>query len=180
MSASRAIGEHPHGLKLAVAPQHAEGLRAYPDHSDGVRTEDVGLAVVTGVDRQLEYHHTIMCLLTERRDDLVAEHTRWTTRLHVLLRDLYPGGAEVRLSSPDAWVLLNTIRPVTAADHQRMQIDSSRNCTSSRDGHTAEAARASSHIALSTTPPVIVSTGRESTPSAWPQPYRQPYARMIY
>lgn len=71
---------------------------------------------------QLENHHTIMRLLTERRDDLVAEHTRWINRLHVLLRDLHPGGAEVRLGTVDASTLLTKIRPVTAADHQRKQI----------------------------------------------------------
>jgi hypothetical protein len=47
-----------------------------------------------------------MRLLTERRDDLVAEHTRWINRLHVLLRDLHPGGAEVRLDTTDASSLL--------------------------------------------------------------------------
>ena len=71
---------------------------------------------------QLENHHTILRLLTERRDDLVAEHTRWINRLHVLLRDLHPGGAEVRLDTADASALLTKIRPVTAGDHQRKQI----------------------------------------------------------
>lgn len=69
-----------------------------------------------------EDHTTIMRLLTERRDDLVAEHTRWINRLHVLLRDLHPGGAEVRLDTTDASALLTKIRPVTAADHQRKQL----------------------------------------------------------
>jgi len=63
-----------------------------------------------------------MRLLTERRDDLVAEHTRWINRLHVLLRDLHPGGAEVRLDTTDAASLLAKIRPRTAADRQRKQI----------------------------------------------------------
>ena len=63
-----------------------------------------------------------MRLLTERRDDLVAEHTRWINRLHVLLRDLHPGGAEVRLDTADASALLTKIRPVTRADQQRKQI----------------------------------------------------------
>jgi transposase len=71
---------------------------------------------------QVEDHTTIMRLLTERRDDLVAEHTRWINRLHVLLRDLQPGGAKVRLDTTDASALLAKIRPVTAADHQRKQI----------------------------------------------------------
>jgi transposase len=71
---------------------------------------------------QLENHTTILRLLTERRDDLVAEHTRWINRLHVLLRDLHPGGAELRLDTAEASALLTKIRPVTAADHQRKQI----------------------------------------------------------
>jgi transposase len=71
---------------------------------------------------RLEDHTTIMRLLTERRDDLVAEHTRWINRLHVLLRDLHPGGADVRLDTSEASTLLAKIRPVTAADHQRKQL----------------------------------------------------------
>ncbi|WP_395695415.1 IS110 family transposase [Nocardioides sp.] len=71
---------------------------------------------------QLEDHTTVMRLLTERREDLVAEHTRWINRLHVLLRDLHPGGAPVRLDTADATELLAKIRPVTDADRQRKQI----------------------------------------------------------
>jgi hypothetical protein len=71
---------------------------------------------------QADDHTTIMRLLTERRDDLVAEHTRWINRLHVLLRDLHPGGADVRLDTTDASALTAKIRPMTAADHQRKQI----------------------------------------------------------
>jgi transposase len=71
---------------------------------------------------QVEDRTTILRLLTERRDDLVAEHTRWINRLHVLLRDLHPGGAKVRLDTTDASALLAKIRPVTAADHQRKHI----------------------------------------------------------
>ena len=47
---------------------------------------------------------------------------RWINRLHVLLRDLHPGGAEVRLDTTDASALLTKIRPVTDADRQRKQI----------------------------------------------------------
>jgi transposase len=35
----------------------------------------------------------ILRLLSDRRDDLVAERTRTLSRLHVLLADLHPGGA---------------------------------------------------------------------------------------
>ena len=38
-------------------------------------------------------------LLSERREDLVAERTRALNRLHALLRDLLPGGAARSLSA---------------------------------------------------------------------------------
>jgi len=90
-------------------------------------TDAISVAAVAQHNRrlnrvQLEDHTTILRLLTERRDDLVAEHTRGINRLHVLLRDLHPDGAEVRMDSGEATVLLSKIRPVTAADRQRKQI----------------------------------------------------------
>jgi hypothetical protein len=63
---------------------------------------------------ELGNHHTVMRLLTQRRDDMVAEHTHWINRRRVLLRDLHPGGAGVRLDTADASALLTKIRPVTA------------------------------------------------------------------
>jgi transposase len=90
-------------------------------------TDAISVAAVAQHNRrlnrvELEDHTTIMRLLTERRDDLVAEHTRGINRLHVLLRDLHPGGAEVRLNSTEASALLAKIRPTTPADRQRKQI----------------------------------------------------------
>jgi transposase len=46
----------------------------------------------------LEDQTVILRLLSDRRDDLVAERTRILSRLHVLLADLAPGGASA--SSP--------------------------------------------------------------------------------
>ncbi len=90
-------------------------------------TDAISVAAVAQHNRrlncvQLEDHTTILRLLTERRDDLVAEHTRGINRLHVLLRDLHPGGADVRLDSSEASALLAKIRPATPADQQRKQI----------------------------------------------------------
>jgi hypothetical protein len=45
---------------------------------------------------EAEDHTVVLRLLAERRDDAVGERTRCTNRLHVLLRDLRPGGAERR------------------------------------------------------------------------------------
>jgi transposase len=49
-----------------------------------------------------EDHHTQLRLLSERRDDLARERVRLLNRLHVLLRDLIPGGAALDLTADKA------------------------------------------------------------------------------
>lgn len=61
-------------------------------------------------------------LLSDRRDDLVAERTRTLSRLHVLLADLRPGGAHRDLSAERAAALLRRLRPVTSIDAERKRI----------------------------------------------------------
>jgi transposase len=70
----------------------------------------------------LEDHTVIFRLLSDRRDDLVAERTRILSRLHVLLSDLQPGGAARELSATRAAALLRQIRPLTAVDVERKRI----------------------------------------------------------
>jgi transposase len=53
----------------------------------------------------------VLRLLSERREDLVAERTRALNRLHALLRDLLPGGVAGKLSADRAARLLRAIRP---------------------------------------------------------------------
>ena len=53
----------------------------------------------------------VLRLLSERREDLVAERTRALNRLHGLLRDLVPGGIAGTLSADRAARLLRSIRP---------------------------------------------------------------------
>src|SRR5215217_3814130 len=53
----------------------------------------------------------VLRLLSERREDLVAECTRALNRLHGLLRDLLPGGVSGTLSAPRAARILRGIRP---------------------------------------------------------------------
>jgi transposase len=53
----------------------------------------------------------VLRLLSERREDLVAERTRALNRLHALLRDLVPGGVARRLSADRAARILRGIRP---------------------------------------------------------------------
>jgi transposase len=54
-------------------------------------------------------------LLSERREDLVAERTRALNRLHGLLRDLVPGGVAGTLSAHRAARILRGIRPQEGA-----------------------------------------------------------------
>jgi transposase len=49
----------------------------------------------------LEDHTVTFRLLSDRRDDLVAERTRTLSRLHVLLADLQPGGQPVSSRLPE-------------------------------------------------------------------------------
>ena len=58
-------------------------------------------------------------LLSERREDLVAERTRALNRLHALLRDLVPGGVARTLSADRAARILRGIRPKGASARLR-------------------------------------------------------------
>jgi transposase len=53
----------------------------------------------------------VLRLLSERREDLVAERTRALNRLHGLLRDLLPGGVAGTLSAHRVARILRRIRP---------------------------------------------------------------------
>jgi transposase len=63
-------------------------------------------------------------LLSERREDLVAERTRALNRLHGLLRDLLPGGATGTLSAHRAARILRGIRPQGASARLRRRLAS--------------------------------------------------------
>lgn len=90
-------------------------------------TDAASVAAVAQRNRRLrrveaEDHTVALRLVSDRRDDVVGERTRCTNRLHVLLRDLRPGGAPVGLSATAAAELLKTVRPVITADRQRKAI----------------------------------------------------------
>ena len=65
-----------------------------------------------------------MRLLSERREDLVAERTRALNRLHALLRDLLPGGVARSLSAERAARILRSIRPKGASARLRRRLAS--------------------------------------------------------
>ena len=66
----------------------------------------------------------VLRLLSERREDLVAERTRALNRLHALLRDLLPGGVTGKLSADRAARLLRSIRPKGASARLRRRLAS--------------------------------------------------------
>jgi hypothetical protein len=91
------------------------------------RTDATSVAAVALHHRRLrqiavEDHTRALRLLSDRRDDLVAERTRTLSRLHVLLRDLHPGGAERNLTAQRAAALLGRLRPVARVDRERKRI----------------------------------------------------------
>src|ERR687889_2865997 len=66
----------------------------------------------------------VLRLLSERREDLVAERTRALNRLHGLLRNLLPGGVPGRLSADRAARILRGIRPKGAWERLRRRLAS--------------------------------------------------------
>jgi transposase len=66
----------------------------------------------------------VLRLLSERREDLVAERTRALNRLHGLLRDLVPGGVAGTLSTHRAARILCSIRPQGASARLRRRLAS--------------------------------------------------------
>src|SRR4051812_36287063 len=66
----------------------------------------------------------VLRLLSERREDLVAERTRALNRLHGLLRDLVPGGVARKLSPDRAARILRGIRPKGTSARLRRRLAS--------------------------------------------------------
>jgi transposase len=66
----------------------------------------------------------VLRLLSERREDLVAERTRALNRLHGLLRDLVPGGVAGTLSAHRAARILRSTRPHGASARLRRRLAS--------------------------------------------------------
>lgn len=100
----------------ARARMLATGGGRKTDAADALHVAQVALFRPDLRQVRSEDQTTILRLLTERRDDLVNERTRLLNRLHVLLRDLVPGGAPKDLSADKAAEILRRLRPTTATD----------------------------------------------------------------
>ena len=66
----------------------------------------------------------VLRLLSERREDVVAERTRALDRLHGPLRDLVPGGVDRTLSADRTARLLRGIRPQGTSARLRRRLAS--------------------------------------------------------
>ena len=71
-----------------------------------------------------EAESEVLRLLSERREDLVAERTRALNRLHGLLRDLVAGGVPGTLSTQRAARILRGIRPQGSSARVRRRLAS--------------------------------------------------------
>ena len=92
------------------------------DLVDAVSVASVALHNVKLRHVEAEDQTVVLRLLSDRRDDLVSERTRTLNRLHVLLRELAPGGARRDLTTLAASRFLSTIRPLTPTDNERKRI----------------------------------------------------------
>jgi transposase len=80
------------------------------DPDDAVATARAALQAPTLHPVTAEDQTTVLRLLVERRDQLVAQRTRTINRLHVLLADLLPGQVARRLTADRAAGLLRRVR----------------------------------------------------------------------
>ena len=71
---------------------------------------------------QPEDTSTVIAMLNERRDNLIAARTRTVNQLHALLCDLTPGGLPGELTAPRAARMLRGIRPEGLVAEQRKQL----------------------------------------------------------
>ena len=120
-----AAGEHVVDVPAKLAARArllGSGSSRKTDLTDGASVASVAihnpkLSVVHAEDDT-----SVLRLLSDRRDDIVAQRTRTMNRLQVLLRELVAGGAPRQISTAAASVFLGKVRPMTTTDHQRKVI----------------------------------------------------------
>lgn len=69
-----------------------------------------------------ENHDQVLRLLSDRRQELVAQRRQVINRLHRHLRDLVPGGAPVHLNAKQAAAVLTRVQPGDAVGRERKLI----------------------------------------------------------
>src|SRR3954447_7705609 len=121
------------GSVVEVPPKLSAKVRVLSSFAGNARKNDGVDALATALaasrnDRLTaviaEDSSEVLRLLSERREDLVAERTRALNRLHGLLRDLLPGGVAGKLSAERAARILRGIRPKGASARRRRRLAS--------------------------------------------------------
>jgi transposase len=116
-----------------VPPKLSARVRVLSSFAGNARKNDELDALATALaasrnDRLAAVEHEasseVLRLLSERREDLVAERTRALNRLHGLLRDLVPGGVARTLSADRATRILRGIRPKGTSARLRRRLAS--------------------------------------------------------
>ena len=92
------------------------------DPNDALSTAIAGLRHDELRSVVVEDHTAVLRLLSDRHRDLGSLRTQTVCRLHVLLRELIPGGAPVRLRADRAAVLLRRVRPASAVEAERKRL----------------------------------------------------------
>ncbi len=126
MENARSLGRHLAGRMAAsgervvdVPPKLSARVRVLSSFAGNARKNDgldaLATALAASRNQRLapvdpEAASEVLRLLSERREDLVAERTRALNRLHGLLRDLLPGGVGGKLSADRAARILRGIR----------------------------------------------------------------------
>ena len=139
MENARGLGKHLAGRLVAagecvvdVPPKLSAKVRVLSTgnarKNDGIDALATALAAsrnetLAAVDPEADSE--VLRLLSERREDLVAERTRALNRLHGLLRDLVPGGVAGKLSADRAARILRGMRSQgCASDRLRRRLAS--------------------------------------------------------
>jgi transposase len=116
-----------------VPPKLSARVRVLSSFAGNARKNDELDALATALaawrNEQLptvdpEAESEVLRLLSERREDLVAERTRALNRLHGLLRDLVAGGVPGTLSTQRAARILRGIRPQGSSARVRRRLAS--------------------------------------------------------
>jgi transposase len=92
------------------------------DPNDALATAVAGLRHCGLRAVQPDNQAAVIRLLVDRYDDLTALRTQAACRLHVLLRELIPGGGPRRMTADRAAKLLRSVRPVGVADIERKRL----------------------------------------------------------
>ena len=92
------------------------------DPNDALSTAIAGLRHDELRPVVVEDHTAVLRLLSDRHRDLGSLRTQTICRLHVLLRELIPGGAPLRLQADRATVLIRRVRPASPVEVERKRL----------------------------------------------------------